>query len=252
MKVIVGNDWRTIEMKKRFNEYSPMADKNLKQTEKKLFREFYPDMPAVKLEVSEEGMESMRKRAQELGGRYEPEDFEPAIMSVDYSHLFYQELDDSFFKAGYNYEDKAEALVQAYGRLYDKIVRGHENGQREIYVETPGGEERARKITLSEELACLNEAFKEYSDDLQDETEFIKSPKAKTLDERRIETYLRFFSDARKEELLAEREEIRHRIEKIPDNISEKMASAVQEFIAQYLGGSMKSVSDILASIRMF
>lgn len=252
MKVIVGDYWRTINMKKRFNEYSPMADKNLMQTGKKPFRELYPDRPAVRLEISGEGMESMRKRAQELGGRYEPEDFEPAIISVNYSHLFHQELDNSFFEMGRSYEDKALDLVQAYGKLYDKIVKGHESGQREIYVETPGGEERARKITLSEELACLNEAFKEYSDDLQKEIEFIKSPETRTLDERRMETYLKYFTGTKKEEMLAEREEIRHRIEGIPDNIGEKMASAVQEFIAQYLGGSMKSVADILASIRMF
>lgn len=72
------------------------------------------------------------------------------------------------------------------------------------------------------------------------------------MDERRMEFLLRHSTGARKEELLAEREEIRRRIERIPDNIGEKMASAVQEFIAQYLGGSMKSVADILASIKMF
>ncbi|MCI8276046.1 MAG: hypothetical protein HFI66_10680 [Lachnospiraceae bacterium] len=252
MKVIVGDYWRTINMKKRFNEYSPMADKNLKQTGKKPFGELYPDRPAVRLEISGEGMESMRKRAQELGGRCEPEDFEPAIMSVNYSHLFHEELDDSYFEMGRSYEDKAADLVQAYGKLYDKIVKGHESGQREIYVETPGGEERARRITLSEELTCLNEAFKEYSDELQEEIAFIKSPETRTLDERRMEFLLRHSTGARKEELLAEREEIRRRIERIPDNIGEKMASAVQEFIAQYLSGSMKSVADILASIKMF
>ena len=47
MKVIVGDYWRTVEMKKRFNEYSPMADKNLKQTAKKPFGELYPDRAAA-------------------------------------------------------------------------------------------------------------------------------------------------------------------------------------------------------------
>ncbi len=272
MKIIIGNDWKTVEMVKAFREYDPMKDKNLTVTEeKKSLRDIYPDMPAVKLKISEEGMESLRARAQELGGRYEPEDFEPAIISVDYSHLFRQKLNTWTYGEGYTFKDKEADLVQAYGKLYDEIVRGHESGQREIYVETPGGEERARKITLSEELACLDEAFKEYSDRLREDiakapemtvlkekqTEFLsKASESKGFHMRMSKLYSSIAEKSKEEELAKEKvkreQENRIKDETVPENIAEKMASAVQEFIAQYMGGSIKSVADILASIKMF
>ena len=212
-------------------------------------------MPAVKLAISEEGKESWREHLKELmeGKKTSlPEDFNPAIISVDYSDLFRQKLntwDD--YVSGYTIADKAADLVQAYGRMYDEIVRGHESGQREIYVETPGGEERARKLTLSEELACLDEAYQKYKGELEKIIEGL--PESRAFREKQME-FAERIGEVWKKNQQAEKEEQEHHIndEVIPENIGERLDAAVQEIIAQYLSGSMKGISEIIANIKVF
>ena len=53
--------------------------------------------------------------------------------------------------------DRANGYISAYASMYDEIVRGYENGTREIYVEDEFGMHR---LTKEEELKALEEAYK--------------------------------------------------------------------------------------------
>ena len=52
--------------------------------------------------------------------------------------------------------------VKAYAELYDEIVKGYENGTREIYVAAENG---PRKLTKDEELSNLDAAYKKTVDE---------------------------------------------------------------------------------------
>ena len=58
--------------------------------------------------------------------------------------------------------DRANGYISAYASMYDEIVRGYENGTREIYVEDEFGMHR---LTKEEELKALEEAYKREVDD---------------------------------------------------------------------------------------
>lgn len=60
-------------------------------------------------------------------------------------------------KSALNITDKANNYVKAYAELYDEIVKGYENGTREIYVADENG---PRKLTKDEELSNLDAAYK--------------------------------------------------------------------------------------------
>ena len=63
-------------------------------------------------------------------------------------------------KSALNITDKANNYVKAYAELYDEIVKGYENGTREIYV---ADENAPRKLTKDEELSNLDAAYKKNS-----------------------------------------------------------------------------------------
>ena len=63
-------------------------------------------------------------------------------------------------KSALNITDKANNYVKAYAELYDEIVKGYENGTREIYVADENG---PRKLTKDEELSNLDAAYKKNS-----------------------------------------------------------------------------------------
>jgi len=65
----------------------------------------------------------------------------------------------------YSLSNRAEDSVRAYGNLYDEIVQGYQNGTRERYVEDKTSETGYRKMTMEEELKELDKAFQEAADE---------------------------------------------------------------------------------------
>ena len=63
----------------------------------------------------------------------------------------------------YSFSDRAADYVRAYGNLYDEIVQGYKDGTAERYVEE-NSETGFRKMTLDEELAGLDKAFRKMAD----------------------------------------------------------------------------------------
>ncbi|MCM1129819.1 MAG: hypothetical protein NC211_07875 [Alistipes senegalensis] len=128
---------------------------------------------AVKLSISQEGMESCRKELYKNGRKtadeitVEKHAFMQQARNVVFinqpeSELFQKVSELKALREGsgiYRLSDRAEDYVKAYGNLYDEIVQGYENGTRERYVEDACSETGFRQLTMEEELDSLDKAY---------------------------------------------------------------------------------------------
>lgn len=68
-----------------------------------------------------------------------------------------REISSQTLKDGnYNVEDVMKSIIDTYETRYSEIIKEHENGDREVSYELTG----KRSLTLDEDLAGLDEAFK--------------------------------------------------------------------------------------------
>lgn len=116
----------------------------------------------------------------------------------------------------------------------------------------PAAEDGMRRLTLEEELAYLDEAFDSYADHMEMEREYLQNmPKIELKDLR-----LEHATGAERERLLREKKERDNFYEKralenkLPEDTKEKLISAAQEFVAQYLKGNGGNVAQILQNIQ--
>ena len=135
---------------------------------------------AVKVSISQEGIESYRKQTREKGisGRIVAKGNKESVIrqakqaaSALSANAYGGELSGEMEKlqgqrAGgtYGIADQMEDSVRAYGYLYDEIVQGYQNGTRERYVEDENSETGLRKMTMEEELSGLDRAFQKMAD----------------------------------------------------------------------------------------
>ena len=135
---------------------------------------------AVKVFISQEGIESYRKQTREKGisGRIVAKGNKESVIrrakqaaSALSANAYGGELAGEMEKlqgqrAGgtYGIADQMEDSVRAYGNLYDEIVQGYQNGTRERYVEDENSETGFRKMTMEEELSGLDQAFQKMAD----------------------------------------------------------------------------------------
>lgn len=133
------------------------------------------DDNGVKVSISQEGIESYRKRIQENGVQpaYEnimekkrilTEQSENAIFENEYESELVQKADELKGQrensGTYSLSDKVEDYVKAYGNLYDEIVQGYKEGTRERYVTDENSETGFRKVTMEEELNRLDREYR--------------------------------------------------------------------------------------------
>ena len=111
---------------------------------------------AVKVSISQEGIESYRKQTREKGtsGRVIAKGNKASVIrqakqaaSALTTNAYGGELAGELEKlkgqrtgSAYGIADQMEDSVRAYGNLYDEIVRGYQNGTRERYVEDENSE----------------------------------------------------------------------------------------------------------------
>ena len=135
---------------------------------------------AVKVSISQEGIESYRKQTREKGtsGRVIAKGNKESVIrqakqtaSALAANAYGGELAGELEKlkgqrtgSAYAIADQMEDSVRAYGNLYDEIVRGYQNGTRERYVEDENSETGFRKMTMEEELSELDRAFQKIAD----------------------------------------------------------------------------------------
>ena len=135
---------------------------------------------AVKVSISQEGIESYRKQTREKGisGRVVVKGNKESVIrqakqaaSALSANAYGGELAGEMEKlkgertgSAYGIVDEMEDSVRAYGNLYDEIVRGYQDGTRERYVEDENSETGFRKMTMEEELSGLDRAFQKMAD----------------------------------------------------------------------------------------
>ena len=135
---------------------------------------------AVKVSISQEGIESYRKQTREKGisGRViakgnkesvirQAKQAASALTANAYGGELAGELEKLMGQrtgGTYGIADRMEDSVRAYGNLYDEIVQGYQNGTRERYVEDENSETGFRKMTMEEELGGLDRAFQKMAD----------------------------------------------------------------------------------------
>lgn len=219
--------------------------------------DIFKNRPAVKLTISEEGLESWREAVGKRKKEYVPQNDEELILRnggvVSYTTQLYCKMSTAHMDyKEYTWKERAVDLAEAYGKLYDEIVQGHKNGEREAYVSDPDAEDGLRRLTLDEELAYLDEAYKSFVDTIESHRIYLKNrPKLELKDMR-----LSHATGAEREQLLREKEERDYIIKKmaientLPEDTREKLLSAAQEFVSRYLNGNGGSISQIVANVQ--
>ena len=96
----------------------------------------------------------------------EKEDF---VAQLDYHKMINGKINqnDYYFNAYVSMKDKVSMLLEAYGKSYDEIVRGYENGTRERYIIDMDAEGHYRKATMEEELDLLQKELEGEADTLE-------------------------------------------------------------------------------------
>ena len=224
----------------------------------------FKNRPAVKLTISEEGLESWRAAVAERKQQAEKADQDEeehvwinlrTSHITDYSSLLHRKRTIPPYglsNQNLTLNDEAEDLVHAYGKLYDEIVQGYKSGQREVYLMDPGAKDGLRRLTLEEELAYLDEVYKGQVGGLVMDHEYLQKAWKMNLKDLRLE----HATGAEREQLLREKEERDYIIKKmaientLPENTREKLLSAAQEFVARYLNGNGGSISQIVANVQ--
>ena len=138
---------------------------------------------AVKVSISQEGIENYRKQLRESGmnggGKVTVKADKDSIIrqakqatNALLANYYDSELAKETEKlkeqrtggSSYSLSNRVEDSVRAYGNLYDEIVQGYQNGTRERYVEDKTSETGYRKMTMEEELDGLDKAFQRAAD----------------------------------------------------------------------------------------
>ncbi|MBD5444915.1 MAG: hypothetical protein HDR29_05120 [Lachnospiraceae bacterium] len=125
--------------------------------------------------------------------------------------------------------DKADGYVKAYAQMYDEIMHGYEDGTREIYVE---GVDGPRKLTREEELGALDTAYRKTVDNFV--TMEQTNQHAREIIGEEAEKISRI--SKRTTTLAADflKEQKARGMDKVPENLNERMLSAVASFKEKY------------------
>ena len=211
------------------------------QKENKQTNEKHTTEQAVKLSISNEGMEYYRNCIQQ--NRQETYDDvlqrrellkSEKIRDIDYGYEISKkaaELNKDAANAWQNAlstTDRANGYVAAYAELYDEIVQGYESGTREIYVTDENG---THKLTKDEELSNLDAAYKKTVDDFV--TMETTNQHARGIIGEEMNKILKITTRSTLASAYIEEQKTRGKDE-IPENLTEKMYGAITSFKEKY------------------
>ena len=116
---------------------------------------------AAEVTISEEGKKALQHRGAGLVSEYEDIDISKMKLKtneVAWEHYTaMREFSHLTLKDGnYNVEDVMKSIMEAYEVRYQEMMKEHKNGDRQVAYELTG----ERELTLEEDLAGLDEAFK--------------------------------------------------------------------------------------------
>lgn len=206
----------------------------------------------VRLSISNEGREHYRNSIRQ-GGQ---ESYDAVLQRreqlknekislVDYGYEISKRADSG--ESVLSTSGKADGYVKAYAELYDEIVQGYKDGTREIYV---AGEDGPHKLTKEEELDALDAAYRKTVDSFvaMEQT----NQHARTIIGEEAEKIAKI---SRRETSAADflREQKARGTDKVPENLNEKMLSAVASFKEKYaaFNPNVGTLSQLLAGIKI-
>ena len=210
----------------------------------------------VKVSISQEGID--RSRIQQNG----QETFESVmqrremlkktrVMSYGYDlSMKAVELNEAASENGtkaLSVADRANGYIGAYASMYDEIVKGYENGTREIYVEDEFG---IHRLTKEEELKALDEAYKREVDD------FVTMEKANEQAYAIVsQEMIKIASvSARSGVAVSEANDSKAMEQhKVPENLNGKMLSAADIFKQNYaaFNPDTDNLSQVLSRVKI-
>ena len=206
--------------------------------------------------ISKESRDSYRKQVQEIGTQkmtYEDiiktrNSIKEASKSIQVDYDYQLAKEASAFKeqrsGTYSVSNRAEAYVKAYGNLYDQIVKGYQDGTIERYVEDKNSETGYRKLTMEEELSKLDEAYQKASElaDIFAENAKKAAPAFRDMAEKMSKINSSIANSYKKQS----------QTDNIPDNIGQKMITAVQKWKDAYniSGSKTSSMESIMSMIK--
>ena len=142
-------------------EEKQTALKNMKDVQKHLFM-----ADAIAVEISDEGFNALRERVNELQPEMDYTD--PREMKrVETNEVefdYYMTMRQMSIQGGYDTAEEAmKSIMESYETLYNQIVDAHKDGDRLVSYEIMGD----KTLTLEEDLAELDKAFKRQVGDLE-------------------------------------------------------------------------------------
>jgi hypothetical protein len=241
------------------NLQSPLISQNKNKNQKNMMQ---PKMnriteSPVKVSISNEGLERSSSLQQNKEETYESmmqrrEMLKKTrVMSYGYDlSMKAVELNDAASENGaktLSVTDRANGYISAYASMYDEIVRGYENGTREIYVEDEFGMHR---LTKEEELKALEEAYKREVDD------FVTMEKANEQAYAIVsQEMIKIASvSARSGVAVSEANDSKAMEQhKVPENLNGKMLSAADIFKQNYaaFNPDTDNLSQVLSRVKI-
>ena len=241
------------------NLQSPLISQNQNKNQKNMMQ---PKMnriteSPVKISISNEGLERSSSLQQNKEETYESmmqrrEMLKKTrVMSYGYDlSMKAVEFNDAASENGaktLSVTDRANGYISAYASMYDEIVRGYENGTREIYVEDEFGMHR---LTKEEELKALEEAYKREVDD------FVTMEKANEQAYAIVsQEMIKIASvSARSGVAVSEANDSKAMEQhKVPENLNGKMLSAADIFKQNYaaFNPDTDSLSQVLSRVKI-
>ena len=241
------------------NLQSPLISQNQNKNQKNMMQ---PKMnriteSPVKVSISNEGLERSSSLQQNKEETYESmmqrrEMLKKTrVMSYGYDlSMKAVEFNDAASENGaktLSVTDRANGYISAYASMYDEIVKGYENGTREIYVEDEFGMHR---LTKEEELKALEEAYKREVDD------FVTMEKANEQAYAIVsQEMIKIASvSARSGVAVSEANDSKAMEQhKVPENLNGKMLSAADIFKQNYaaFNPDTDNLSQVLSRVKI-
>lgn len=139
-----------------------------------------------------------------------------------------------------------------YAESYDEIVRGYEDGTREVWVEDKNADGGVRKLTKEEDLAALDKAYQDRVDSFTQNND-KKIIDALAANAKKIMEATGGRTKIAKE-VSPELEKKQAELEKLPTDIGKKMKDASMSFKVQYglQQAGQIDISNILKGISIF
>ncbi len=212
----------------------------------------------IKVSISQEGYEHIRSSLQQNG----QETYDMVVRKIELSKkvrvmnygydlsMKAVEFNDAASENGtkaLSVADRANGYISAYASMYDEIVRGYENGTREIYVEDEFG---IHRLTKEEELKALDEAYKREVDD------FVAMEKANEQAYAIVTEAMKKIASIKSRSGVAVSETDNSKAmeqHKVPENLKGRMLSAADIFKQNYaaFNPNTDNLSQVLSRVKI-